>query len=227
MRLHSRLHSRPRCGRGDKTQTGRCAHSRQDRHHRFCIPRPRTDAKPLESGAHAGRIQQRIGRRCCCPHVRGIDWKPDWGSVGRPAAYNGLVSLVPTQTRVSMKNAFPLSWPLDHAGIFGRSAADVELQFGAIAEPYVEIAESKKPLRIGVIRDSSTTMPLRKRERFRTLSSINSPTRMVSSSMKPNYLPRLPCPSQSSGQSSRADVAAIHESMFIMYPNAYGPNFEN
>ncbi len=48
------------------------------------------------------------------------------GSVGRPAAYNGVVSLMPTQSRVSMKNAFPLSWPLDHAGIFGRSVADVD-----------------------------------------------------------------------------------------------------
>src|SRR5437773_12334779 len=75
------------------------------------------------------------------------------GSVGRPAAYNGLVSLMPTQSRVSMKNAFPLSWSLDHAGIFGRSVADVELQFGAIAVAPVEISAPKLPIRIGVIRD--------------------------------------------------------------------------
>ena len=60
------------------------------------------------------------------------------GPSGRPAAYNGVVSLMPTQSRVSLRNVFPLSWPLDHAGIFGRSVADVELQLKAIANNPVE-----------------------------------------------------------------------------------------
>src|SRR5215471_12491917 len=40
------------------------------------------------------------------------------GSVGRPGAFNGIVSLVPTQQRIDLHNAFPLAWSLDHAGAF-------------------------------------------------------------------------------------------------------------
>jgi Asp-tRNA(Asn)/Glu-tRNA(Gln) amidotransferase A subunit family amidase len=53
-----------------------------------------------------------------------------------------------------MKNAFPLSWPLDHAGIFGRSVSDVELQLKAIVNSPIEASSAaKRPVRIGVIRD--------------------------------------------------------------------------
>src|SRR6185295_10286960 len=46
------------------------------------------------------------------------------GSVGRPAAFCGIASLVPSQRRISLNNVFPLAWSLDHVGIFGRSVAD-------------------------------------------------------------------------------------------------------
>src|SRR5215467_4750682 len=37
------------------------------------------------------------------------------GSVGRPAAFCGIVSLMPSKLRISLKNVFPLAWSLDHA----------------------------------------------------------------------------------------------------------------
>src|SRR5262245_42916550 len=60
------------------------------------------------------------------------------GSVGRPAAYCGVASLVPAQRRISLQDVFPLAWSLDHAGIFARSVADVELMLDAMVESPVE-----------------------------------------------------------------------------------------
>ena len=145
------------------------------------------------------------------------------GSVGRPAAYNGLVSLMPTQSRVSLRNAFPLSWPLDHAGIFGRSVADVELQLSAIAETPVDAGSPKRPIRIGVIRDffydNATPEARTLQDAFlRTLAG--APGFQIDEAKLPAAFdlcqPIL-------RTILRADVAAVHESLFPAHPTAYGP----
>jgi aspartyl-tRNA(Asn)/glutamyl-tRNA(Gln) amidotransferase subunit A len=56
------------------------------------------------------------------------------GSVGRPGAYNGVVSIMPTQSRVNMAGAFPLAWSLDHVGIFSRSVADIDVMLECLSE---------------------------------------------------------------------------------------------
>jgi Asp-tRNA(Asn)/Glu-tRNA(Gln) amidotransferase A subunit family amidase len=75
------------------------------------------------------------------------------GSVGRPAAFNGVASLVPTQRRISLAHVFPLAWSLDHVGIFGRSVADLELMLDAMTEIPVEKPTVTRSFRIAVIRD--------------------------------------------------------------------------
>jgi aspartyl-tRNA(Asn)/glutamyl-tRNA(Gln) amidotransferase subunit A len=75
------------------------------------------------------------------------------GSVGRPAAFNGVTSLVPTQQRISLENAFPLAWSLDHVGLFGRSVADLELMLDAMAETSIEKPAVRRPVRLGVVRE--------------------------------------------------------------------------
>jgi len=145
------------------------------------------------------------------------------GSVGRPAAYNGLVSLMPTQSRVSLKNAFPLSWPLDHAGIFGRSVADVELQLKAIVNTPVEAASAKRPIRIGVIRDffydNATSEARTLQDGFLRMLAA-APGFHVDEAKLPSafalHTPIL-------RTILRSDVAAIHEDLFPAHPTAYGP----
>jgi aspartyl-tRNA(Asn)/glutamyl-tRNA(Gln) amidotransferase subunit A len=56
------------------------------------------------------------------------------GSVGRPGAYNGVVSIMPTQSRISLAGAFPLAWSLDHVGAFSRSVGDIEVLVEALSE---------------------------------------------------------------------------------------------
>lgn len=75
------------------------------------------------------------------------------GSVGRPAAFNGVASLVPTQRRISLEHVFPLAWSLDHVGVFGRSVEDLELMLDAMTESPVDKSAVGRPFRIGVVRD--------------------------------------------------------------------------
>ena len=74
------------------------------------------------------------------------------GSVGRPAAFCGVASLVPAQRRISLRRVFPLAWSLDHVGIFARSAADIEVMLDAMAESPVAPSNLRAPFRIGVVR---------------------------------------------------------------------------
>jgi aspartyl-tRNA(Asn)/glutamyl-tRNA(Gln) amidotransferase subunit A len=75
------------------------------------------------------------------------------GSVGRPAAFNGISSIVPTQKRISLEHAFPLAWSLDHVGLFGRSVADLELMLNAMAESSVQDSAVRHPIRLGIVRE--------------------------------------------------------------------------
>jgi Asp-tRNA(Asn)/Glu-tRNA(Gln) amidotransferase A subunit family amidase len=145
------------------------------------------------------------------------------GSVGRPAAYNGLVSLMPTQARVSMKNVFPLSWPLDHAGIFGRSVADVKLQLDAITEIPVAVPALKRPVRIGVIRGyfyENATEETQKLQDHFVEQLASDPRFQVEEALLPSafelYTPII-------RTILRADVATVHERLFPADPEAYGP----
>src|SRR5215831_9984384 len=75
------------------------------------------------------------------------------GSVGRPSAFCGIVSIVPSRQRISLQNVFPLAWSLDHAGIFARSTADIEVMLDAMMESPVEPSDMRTPFRIKVVRD--------------------------------------------------------------------------
>jgi aspartyl-tRNA(Asn)/glutamyl-tRNA(Gln) amidotransferase subunit A len=88
-----------------------------------------------------------------CPAALGTQ---TLGSVGRPAAFCGVASLVPASQRIGMKNVFPLAWSLDHAGVFARSVLDLRLMLDVLAEspigPGVRPLASRNPVRIGFIR---------------------------------------------------------------------------
>src|SRR5262245_43560552 len=75
------------------------------------------------------------------------------GSVGRPASFCGLPSLVPPRRRISLKNVFPLAWSLDHAGIFARSVQDIRLMLDAMAEVPIENPVRRgRAIRVGIVR---------------------------------------------------------------------------
>ncbi|HET7876188.1 MAG TPA: amidase [Methylomirabilota bacterium] len=55
------------------------------------------------------------------------------GSVLRPAAYCGVVGFKPTHGRISAAGVVPLSWSLDHVGIFCRAVEDAALVLRLLA----------------------------------------------------------------------------------------------
>jgi len=187
----------------------------------FLDPGPTRNAWNLDHtpGGSSSGSAAAVGARMCA----GAIGSQTVGSVGRPAAYNGLVSMMPTQSRVSLKNAFPLSWPLDHAGIFGRSVADVELQLHAIVKTAIETAAPRKPIRVGVIRDffyENATPEARTLQDAFVNRLSNTAGFQVSEAKLPAafdlYLPII-------RTILRADVAAVHENLFPAHPTAYGP----
>lgn len=56
-----------------------------------------------------------------------------FGSLLRPAAYNGLTCMKPTYGRVSRHGVITASWSLDHVGAFTRSAEDSAIVLEAMA----------------------------------------------------------------------------------------------
>ncbi len=55
------------------------------------------------------------------------------GSIRIPSSYCGVVGLMPTYGRVSLRGVIPLSWSLDHAGPICRTVEDCRLVLGIIA----------------------------------------------------------------------------------------------
>jgi Asp-tRNA(Asn)/Glu-tRNA(Gln) amidotransferase A subunit family amidase len=88
------------------------------------------------------------------------------GSVLRPAAYCGIVGLKPTHGRISTAGVVPLSWSLDHVGIFSRRVEDCAHVLGMLAgqdaadplssaaqvDDYTGAVTDAAPPRVGVLR---------------------------------------------------------------------------
>jgi len=55
------------------------------------------------------------------------------GSTLRPAAYNGIVGFKPEHGRISTYGVMPMSWTMDHVGIFTRNVEDVALVLHVMA----------------------------------------------------------------------------------------------
>jgi aspartyl-tRNA(Asn)/glutamyl-tRNA(Gln) amidotransferase subunit A len=146
------------------------------------------------------------------------------GSVGRPAAFNGLVSLVPQQNRISLESVFPLAWSLDHVGMFARSVADIELMYAAMAgtREAGPVGARRGPLRIGVVRDffyENATAEAR---------SLNDAlANQLAAARFEIEEARLPSVFDLSAATLRtilrSETASIHEQLFREHPEGYGP----
>jgi len=79
------------------------------------------------------------------------------GSVRLPAALCGVVGFKPSYDRLSRRGAFPLSWSLDHPGVFARSVADIRAMFDAAAFPEARLgalpAVAAGELRFGILEE--------------------------------------------------------------------------
>lgn len=146
------------------------------------------------------------------------------GSVGRPAAFCGVVSLVPAQKRISLKGVFPFAWSLDHVGMFGRSAADVEVLYGAMADFRTETrpAARRRAFRIGVVRGyfyENATPEAKSLNDALANKLAASPGFEVDEAPLPAIFDLAPAILRTI---LRSETASIHEQLFQVHPEAYG-----
>ncbi|MGH7266492.1 MAG: amidase [Candidatus Rokuibacteriota bacterium] len=75
------------------------------------------------------------------------------GSTLRPAAFCGVVGFKPTYGSISRRGIVPVSWSLDHVGLFTRSVADAGLLFSVLGDAPAEEPPSApaRPPRIGLV----------------------------------------------------------------------------
>jgi aspartyl-tRNA(Asn)/glutamyl-tRNA(Gln) amidotransferase subunit A len=59
------------------------------------------------------------------------------GSMLRPAAFNGSVGFKPTYGWMSLRGVIPLSWSLDHLGIYAANVDDMSLVYSALTDTNV------------------------------------------------------------------------------------------
>jgi aspartyl-tRNA(Asn)/glutamyl-tRNA(Gln) amidotransferase subunit A len=85
-----------------------------------------------------------------CPGATGSQTA---GSIGRPAAFCGIVGLMPTASLISREGVFPNSWSLDHVGAFGRTVDDVSIMTSAMSGQALENNPDidAPDIRIGVV----------------------------------------------------------------------------
>ncbi len=156
------------------------------------------------------------------------------GSVGRPGAFNGVVTIVPTQKTISLNGVFPLAWSLDHAGIFGRSVEDVEAMMDSLAqvEPMDHVAQwetgpstSTAPsgkFRIGIVRDF-----FHEHATSETRATIDALAHKLAGSgfeVDEARLPEVFALSQPILRMIvRTEAASNHEKLFSRAPETYGP----
>jgi Asp-tRNA(Asn)/Glu-tRNA(Gln) amidotransferase A subunit family amidase len=150
------------------------------------------------------------------------------GSVGRPAAYNGVVSMMPTQSRVSMAGAFPLAWSLDHVGLFSRSASDLQPLLDCLTEsslPGHRTVPLKK-FRIGIVRgffrdraDAESRAAL-----DALLASLEKAGLPVDEAAMP---PIFDLHQAILRTIVRSEAATVHSRLILEKPEAYGPKLRD
>jgi aspartyl-tRNA(Asn)/glutamyl-tRNA(Gln) amidotransferase subunit A len=151
------------------------------------------------------------------------------GSVGRPGAYNGVVSIMPTQSRISTAGAFPLAWSLDHAGAFARSVADLVPLLEALSEspmPGLPARADNHRFRIGIPSDFFLDRAdVESREQIRALrSQLSSSGFHLQDVAMPPIFELHPAILRTI---VRSEAAATHNQLIRNKPEAYGPKLRD
>ena len=143
-------------------------------------------------------------------------------SIGRPAAFCGIVGLMPTATRTAGDGIFPVAWSLDHAGMFARWVDDVALMLDAMAETPIERPDLGAGFSVGVVREffEEQTSPEAWRLHTELVDRVShAGIRTIELSL-PGIFDRQAALLRTI---LRAEVAAIHQQLHGEHAERYGP----
>jgi Asp-tRNA(Asn)/Glu-tRNA(Gln) amidotransferase A subunit family amidase len=170
-----------------------------------------------------------------CPAATGTQTA---GSIGRPAAFCGVVGLMPTAARISRDGVFPAAWSLDHVGAFGRSVDDVALMFGAMSGEMsgemsgaisgalsgttLAMDRAPKKLRIGFVREffeeHTTDAAWSLHEVFAQSLTEKRGFEVIPLSLPAGFSSALPA----LWTIMRSELAAVHGDRFARHSDGYG-----
>ena len=144
------------------------------------------------------------------------------GSVGRPAAFCGISSLVPTQRRIGLSRTWPLAWSLDHAGILARSVADLEILLDVMSESVVEKIKPRPAYRIGLVRDFfyKHATPEARSLNDALADKLSGRNFQIEEARLPAIFDTAPAALRTI---VRAETASVHEQIFPANRDTYGP----
>jgi aspartyl-tRNA(Asn)/glutamyl-tRNA(Gln) amidotransferase subunit A len=99
----------------------------------FAMADPAVTRNPWNPGRTPGGSSAGSAAAIAARMVPGALGSQTVGSTLRPAAFCGVVGLKPTYGRVSRRGVLPVSWSLDHVGIFARTVADAAALLDVLA----------------------------------------------------------------------------------------------
>jgi aspartyl-tRNA(Asn)/glutamyl-tRNA(Gln) amidotransferase subunit A len=151
------------------------------------------------------------------------------GSVGRPGAFNGVVSMMPTQSRVNLAGAFPLAWSLDHVGAFSRSVADLEVLLETLSDSPLlghPKREGGPSYRIGVVRGffHEKAEPESRAEIDALAGKLSDSGFQVEEAVLP---PIFDLHQALIRTIVRCEAASTHQDLIASKPEAYGPKLRD
>jgi Asp-tRNA(Asn)/Glu-tRNA(Gln) amidotransferase A subunit family amidase len=150
-----------------------------------------------------------------CPAATGTQTA---GSIGRPAAFCGIVGLMPTARRIARQGVFPAAWSLDHVGAFGRTVDDVAALTEAMCgQP---LARRRRPTapRIGLLREFFEEQTDRASWSAHAAFLEELPAHRVELKLPEIFSMALPA----LWTIMRTEVAATHERLHATHAAAYG-----
>ncbi len=177
-----------------------------------CNPRNPNHTPGGSSSGSAAAVAARM-----CPAATGSQTV---ASIGRPAAYCGVVGFMPTQARVSRAGVFPVSWALDHIGGLTRTVADAHLLLEALSGAKIPLNENSQRIRLGVIRGffSTDATPETRELHEGLLRKISSWGYSVEEVSVPGI---FEIQSHILRMILRVELAAAHQDYHVQYSTAY------
>ncbi|MEX2426324.1 MAG: amidase [Thermomicrobiaceae bacterium] len=149
------------------------------------------------------------------------------GSMLRPAAFNGCVGFKPTRDWMSMNGVIPLSWSLDHLGIYAGNVSDVERVYRQLAGHELEDSDQPalSPPRIALLNEflEMSDNPVRAHLRDIADRLADAGATVVETD--------LPVPFEKLFSVHQlifsAEMAAVHRENLRAYPDHYGPRIRS
>ncbi len=142
------------------------------------------------------------------------------GSMLRPAAFNGSVGFKPSFGWMPLDGVIPLSWSLDHLGIYTADVSDMALIYRSLKQLPTDRVTSDRPPRIGMLTEYLDMSEPSVAEHVRSVAAtlVGAGATVIETAW-PVSFDDLFAPHQ---VLFSGEMAAVHSANLLRYPDEYG-----